>query len=608
LDNPTGTVLRLKKSIRIKGLVSSALVGGRQARPVLRAVNVPDTWLTGSFALFDTTEKSENNGDLSLELVDVDLLFPEDLAWGEPQTWDSKKPLWSLVLPGSAIQGQTNQELHGYTGDKGDPTRSAVPLVRRVTPDGKLRCEQTTIGLHFQGSGSLTLTRVHIFNFSTAVKSEAVVAYVSLEDCIISGGHAGVLTTSHKFTATGCHFRDIGVGVGCQESDLYGWSLDHALYIEPNVDISLTNCHFYNTRKRIKTQTFDNDNTPVYSGFGDMLSPGGYGPLMSGGYKPTFPNTVVSVVGCTFKVPRAASTHPDGLTTMKDCTFYSGTNWGVNIAAQGRVVLERCHFFNDLEFNLGLEPDQVPPPGGDAVTSNNAAIFIISSSLPGSGKAQTRWATLSADSCFFHGYKAAVRMQDEGYLAGTPSSGPFKFNPVMLDFAFRKCYFGIPWLQGDAAKFGPAAAFDVSGGPSVLRIGANVYRTWVSDLRLEVPVSQRLTRAFGLTPALVASTRHAGKALAGSAAEASLAGPRVARDSPLVNREEGGVLLEMAAAMEAFEEAHEDNAAVQRLVPGPSVRHALGYRPNGKASKQDAEPADPPADPAPPAGDPKKPA
>jgi hypothetical protein len=46
-------------------------------------------------------------------------------------------------------------------------------------------------------------------------------------------------------------------------------------------------------------------------------------------------------------------------------------------------------------------------------------------------------------------------------------------------------------------------------------------------------------------------------------------------DSPIVNLEEGNVLLEMAYAMDVFDEAHDDNDVVRRLVPGPATRHVL---------------------------------
>jgi hypothetical protein len=481
-------VFLLTKSICIKGLMSPK---GLRAKLVPMLGTVPvDTWGGGSLALFNS---SDNIGDI--ELVNLDLLFTEEAAWGEPQAWDSSQPLW--YRGPNAPPGQTNKDLHGYTDDG-----AAVPLVRRPTPDGKmLKCEKTTIGLQYNGNGNLTLTDVNISNFTHPVKSTAVLASVSFDGCDISGKHVGILTTSHKFKATNCNFHDVGVGIGYEETDYYSWGLDHALYIEPNVDITLTSCHFFNTRKRIQTHTFANDRDPKdptkpaleWSGYGDMLRPGGVGPAKQGIYRGAYPNTVVSLVGCTFMVVRAASTHPDGLTTMTDCTFFSGTNWGVNIAAQGRVVLTRCHFFNDIKFNLGLEGDQVLPPGGDKVTSNNTAIFIVSSTI--SGKAETRWASLTADTCDFHGYKAAVKMQDPGNRVGGPSSPPFNLNPVVVDFAFHNCYFGIPWLQGEAAQFGPAAAFDTIGGPCVLRLGDNVYRNSMRNGMLENPAVDKVLTA-----------------------------------------------------------------------------------------------------------------
>jgi hypothetical protein len=97
-------------------------------------------------------------------------------------------------------------------------------------------------------------------------------------------------------------------------------------------------------------------------------------------------------------------------------------------------------------------------------------------------------------------------------------------------------------------------------------------------MALSDDVSKRLAKNAGLTSELAGDAEKTAKALAASGAGAALAGPRAGRDSPLVNREEGAVLLEMEEAMGCFEEAHEENPAVKRLVPGPSVRHALGVR------------------------------
>ena len=53
-----------------------------------------------------------------------------------------------------------------------------------------------------------------------------------------------------------------------------------------------------------------------------------------------------------------------------------------------------------------------------------------------------------------------------------------------------------------------------------------------------------------------------------------------------MNLEEGNVLIEMAYAMEVFEEAHGDNDVVSRLIPGPATRHVLA--PKGRAAAKAA--------------------
>jgi hypothetical protein len=90
----------------------------------------------------------------------------------------------------------------------------------------------------------------------------------------------------------------------------------------------------------------------------------------------------------------------------------------------------------------------------------------------------------------------------------------------------------------------------------------------------------------GLDEAVVTSAVTAAAALGGAHVDASLEGRKASHDSPIVNLEEGNVLLEMAYAMEVFEEAHYDNDVVQRLIPGPSTRNVLA-----KSTRAAAEPA-----------------
>jgi hypothetical protein len=94
-------------------------------------------------------------------------------------------------------------------------------------------------------------------------------------------------------------------------------------------------------------------------------------------------------------------------------------------------------------------------------------------------------------------------------------------------------------------------------------------------------------------------------ALGGAHVDAAMEGRKTSHDSPIVNLEEGNVLLEMAYAMEVFEEAHEDNDVVSRLIPGPATRHVLAptTRAAAKAAAAAAVVAAPAANGAtPPAG------
>lgn len=104
--------------------------------------------------------------------------------------------------------------------------------------------------------------------------------------------------------------------------------------------------------------------------------------------------------------------------------------------------------------------------------------------------------------------------------------------------------------------------------------------------------AQLLIEDAGLTEERLGAALAAAEALSTKAIDAALAGPALAKDPPLVNRAEGGVLLEMARAMEGFEAAHEENPAVERLMAGASTRHVLGPRkPKEKKAKEPVEEA-----------------
>lgn len=87
--------------------------------------------------------------------------------------------------------------------------------------------------------------------------------------------------------------------------------------------------------------------------------------------------------------------------------------------------------------------------------------------------------------------------------------------------------------------------------------------------------SVALAEVAALDEAIVASAIAAADDLGGAHVEAALEGRKTSRDTPIVNLEEGNVLLEMAYAMDVFEEAHEDNDVVARLIPGPATRHVF---------------------------------
>ena len=74
--------------------------------------------------------------------------------------------------------------------------------------------------------------------------------------------------------------------------------------------------------------------------------------------------------------------------------------------------------------------------------------------------------------------------------------------------------------------------------------------------------------------------------LAGAADQRREEGCVIVRDDRTANRAEGRVLVEMKAAMRAFDEARELGALAPRLVPGPGTRRVL----LGKGTKSAPEP------------------
>jgi hypothetical protein len=109
-----------------------------------------------------------------------------------------------------------------------------------------------------------------------------------------------------------------------------------------------------------------------------------------------------------------------------------------------------------------------------------------------------------------------------------------------------------------------------------------------------------------LNEAVITGARSAAAALGVANVDAALEGRKSSHDSPIVNLEEGNVLLEMAYAMDVFDEAHQENDVVPRLVPGPATRHVLASSRRAPAKPAPETPAEPKppteAKPKPPAG------
>ena len=124
-------------------------------------------------------------------------------------------------------------------------------------------------------------------------------------------------------------------------------------------------------------------------------------------------------------------------------------------------------------------------------------------------------------------------------------------------------------------------------GRSINR-AVEVARSWLGR---KDPLDVENAAIAALDEAVVTSAVTAAAALGGAHVEAALEGHKTSNDSPIVNLEEGNVLLEMAYAMDMFEEAHGDNDVVRRLIPGPSTRHVLAK--SARAAAAPAEPAQP---------------
>ncbi len=131
-------------------------------------------------------------------------------------------------------------------------------------------------------------------------------------------------------------------------------------------------------------------------------------------------------------------------------------------------------------------------------------------------------------------------------------------------------------------------------GKSIVDL-ASLARKWMA---LTDPSWKILCGDAGLTEEFIQQVVAAGEALTGAAVDETLAGRLRGTDTPEVNLLEGSVLHEMAAAQDAFDDAHEASQVVARLIAGPATRSVLGPRKAAKASDQATTGVAPAANPA----------
>ena len=111
-------------------------------------------------------------------------------------------------------------------------------------------------------------------------------------------------------------------------------------------------------------------------------------------------------------------------------------------------------------------------------------------------------------------------------------------------------------------------------------------RALIKLARLWLEKESVRARLAKLNVKLVDEADEAVSQLAGATDQRREEGRVIVRDDRSTNRAEGRVLVEMKAAMRAFDEARELGALVPRLVPGPGTRRVLV----GKGAKSDPEP------------------
>jgi hypothetical protein len=146
---------------------------------------------------------------------------------------------------------------------------------------------------------------------------------------------------------------------------------------------------------------------------------------------------------------------------------------------------------------------------------------------------------------------------------------------------------GLPVKRKTIANAASSRDHDVG---QTLKGLAGLASDWLASTDAHVKV---LVKDAALTDADVAAANGAVAALRAAREGKTLGGVDSDRDTPAVNRIEGRVLREMKWAMDCFDEAHEDDSTIARLVPSAATRAVLA--PTRGEEDDDAPPAPPPA-------------
>lgn len=101
---------------------------------------------------------------------------------------------------------------------------------------------------------------------------------------------------------------------------------------------------------------------------------------------------------------------------------------------------------------------------------------------------------------------------------------------------------------------------------------ATLARRWIARTGSDAVLAEDV----GLVESVVQTAVKHRETLIGHGTESALDGSKTGHDTPLVNLAEGRVLVEMEAAMRAFDNEGPRNPSVPRLNPGPATRRALG--------------------------------